>query len=205
MMVALLLYCYAPGTRSSRPIMRRCQVEVACRVIVGAGIPGFRTISDFRKAPPDRLEAPFAEVLTLCATAGLAKVGAIALDGTKAEADASRHKAVSYDRMQQGEGRLQQEIATRLAEARAADESEDLRHGPDRHGDELPGELTRRQSRLAKIRQAKAQLEGRAKLEATAEAARRQAEASPRPPSRRPMRCPPRRPRSISPTPSHGS
>ena len=155
MMVALLLYCYATGTRSSRRIMRRCHVDVACRVIVGEDIPDFRTISDFRKIHLARLEALFVEVLKLCALAGLAKVGTIALDGTKVKANASRHKAMSYDRMKAEEERLKEEIAKLLADAQAADEAEDIEHGPDRHGDELPDELARRQSRLAKIQEAK--------------------------------------------------
>jgi transposase len=111
MMVALLLYCYATGTRSSRRIMKRCHVDVACRVIVGEDIPDFRTISDFRKTHLARLEALFVEVLKLCALAGLAKVGTIALDGTKVKANASRHKAMSYDRMKEDEERLEGEIA----------------------------------------------------------------------------------------------
>src|SRR4051812_15012018 len=176
MMVALLLYCYATGTRSSRKIMRRCQVDVACRVIVGEDVPDFRTISDFRKTHLARLEAIFVEVLKLCALAGLVKVGTISLDGTKVKANASRHKAMSYDRMQEEERRLKEEIAAILAEAHAADATEDACHGPDRHGDELPEELARRQSRLEKIRQAKALLEERARAEAAAEAARREAE-----------------------------
>src|SRR3954462_2718015 len=108
MMVSLLLYCYATGTRSSRRIMRRCQVDVACRIIVGEDIPDFRTISDFRKTHLDRLEALFVEVLKLCALAGLTKVGTVSLDGTKVKANASRHKAMSYDRMQEEEKRLQE-------------------------------------------------------------------------------------------------
>jgi transposase len=181
MMVSLLLYCYATGTRSSRKIMRRCQVDVACRVIVGDDIPDFRTISDFRKTHLDRLEALFVEVLKLCALAGLAKVGTIALDGTKIKANASRHKAMSYDRMPQEEARLKQEIAAILAEAESADSTEDAAHGRDRRGDELPQELARRQSRLAKIQQAKALLEERARTEAAEEAARRQEEGKPPP------------------------
>jgi transposase len=181
MMVSLLLYCYATGTRSSRKIMRRCQVDVACRVIVGDDIPDFRTISDFRKTHLDRLEALFVEVLKLCALAGLAKVGTIALDGTKIKANASRHKAMSYDRMPQEEARLKQEIAAILAEAESADSTEDAAHGRDRRGDELPQELARRQSRLAKIQEAKALLEERARTEAAEEAARRQEEGKPPP------------------------
>ncbi len=176
MMVSLLLYCYATGTRSSRRIMRRCQVDVACRIIVGEDIPGFRTISDFRKTHLDRLETLFVDVLKLCSLAGLAKVGTIALDGTKIKANASRHKAMSYDRMPQEEARLKQEIATILAEAESADATEDAAHGRDRRGDELPRELVRRQSRLAKIQQAKALLEERARTEAAEKAARRQEE-----------------------------
>src|SRR4051794_2039514 len=141
MMVALLLYCYATGTRSSRKIMRRCQVDVACRVIVGEDVPDFRTISDFRKTHLARLEALFVEVLKLCALAGLVKVGTISLDGTKVKANASRHKAMSYDRMQEEQERLTEEIKAMLAEAQAADDTEDARNGPDRHGEELPEEL----------------------------------------------------------------
>jgi transposase len=176
MMVTLLLYGYATGTRSSRKIMRRCQVDVACRIIVGDDIPDFRTISDFRKTHRDRLETLFVEVLKLCALAGLAKVGTIALDGTKVKANASRHKAMSYDRMPQEEARLKEEIAKLLAEAESADEAEDAAHGPDRRGDELPEELARRQSRLAKIQEAKAMLEERARANAAEDAARRAAD-----------------------------
>src|SRR3954451_811348 len=176
MMVALLLYCYATGTRSSRRIIRRCHVDVACRVIVGEDVPDFRTVSDFRKTHLARLEALFVEVLKLCALAGLARVGTIALDGTKVKANASRHRAMSYDRMKTEEARLKQEIAKLLADAQAADDAEDLQHGPDRHGDELPDELARRQSRLAKIQGARKLLEERARTEAAEDAARRQAE-----------------------------
>jgi transposase len=176
MMVALLIYCYATGTRSSRKIMRRCQVDVACRVIVGEDTPDFRTISDFRKTHLARLESLFVEVLKLCALAGLARVGTIALDGTKVKANASRHKAMSYDRMKAEEARLKGEIARLLTDAEAADKAEDIEHGPDRRGDELPDELARRQSRLAVIQGARKLLEERARIEATEEAARRQAE-----------------------------
>src|SRR5262245_25302916 len=176
MMVALLLYCYATGTRSSRKIMRRCHVDVACRILVGDDIPDFRTLSDFRKTHLARLETLFVSVLTLCAVAGLAKVGTIALDGTKVKANASRHKAMSYDRMPKEEARLKAEIATILAEAESAEATEDATHGPDRRGDELPEELKRRQTRLAKIQEARALLEERTRAKAAEEAARREAE-----------------------------
>ena len=185
MMVALLLYCYATGTRSSRKIMRRCQTDVACRIIVGEDVPDFRTISDFRKIHLARLEGLFLEVLKLCALAGLSRVGTIALDGTKIKANASRHKAMSYDRMKEEEKRLQEEIAQLLAEAEAIDAAEDQTHGRDRRGDELPDEMKRRTDRLAKIKEAKALLEERAQAEAQQEAARRAAEGQ-EPPAKPP-------------------
>ena len=190
MMVTLLLYCYATGTRSSRKIMRRCQTDVACRVIVGEDVPDFRTISDFRKTHLARLEGLFLEVLKLCALAGLTRVGTIALDGTKIKANASRHKAMSYDRMQEEEKRLAEEIARLLAEAEATDAAEDRAHGRDRRGDELPDELKRRTDRLAKIREAKALLEERARAEAQEEAARRESEGK-QPPTKPPAEAVP--------------
>src|SRR5271169_6106605 len=135
MMVALLLYCYATGTRSSRKIMRRCRVDVACRIIVGEDIPDFRTISEFRKTHLDRLEALFIEILKLCALAGLVKVGTIALDGTKVKANALRHKALSSERMQDEEQRFKDEVAGLLTEAEATDASGDSTRGSDRSGD----------------------------------------------------------------------
>ena len=190
MMVALLLYCYATGTRSSRKIMRRCQTDVACRIIVGEDVPDFRTISDFRKIHLGRLEGLFLEVLKLCALAGLSRVGTIALDGTKIKANASRHKAMSYDRMKEEEKRLEEEIARLLAEAEATDAAEDEAFGRDRRGDELPEELKRRAGRLAKIKEAKALLEERARTEAQQEAARRQAEGQ-EPPAKPPAEAVP--------------
>jgi DDE family transposase/transposase-like protein DUF772 len=170
------MYCYATGTRSSRKIMSRCRTDIACRVIVGDDIPDSRTVSDSRKAHLARLEALFVEVLKLRAAAGLTGLGTVAPDGTKVKANASRHEAMSYDRMKEEEQRLKEEIAGMLAEAQSADGAEDAAHGPDRRGDELPDELARRQSRLVKIGQAKALLEGRARAGAAAEAARREAE-----------------------------
>ena len=144
-------------------------------------------------------------MLKLCALAGLTRVGTIALDGTKIKANASRHKAMSYDRMKEEEKRLKEEIAGLLAEAEATDAAEDEAHGRDRSGDELPDELKRRESRLAKILEAKALLEERARAEAAEETARRQAEGKGPPPNRQPKRSPSRRTRSTSPTPSRGS
>jgi transposase len=175
MMVCLLLYAYARGIFSSRKIMAACQEQIPFRVIVSEEVPDFRTISDFRKIHLAALEELFVQVLRLCAAAGLVKVGTIALDGTKIKANASRHKAMSYERMQEEEKRLRREIRGLLAQAEATDAEEDARHG-DRRGDELPEELARRKDRLKRIREAKAALEAEAKAKAEAEAAAKQQE-----------------------------
>jgi transposase len=179
MLVTLLLYGYATGTFSSRRLMARCETDVAFRVIVGEDIPDFRTISDFRKRRLTALEGLFVDVLKLCAQAGLVKVGRIALDGSKVKANASRHKAMSYDYMLKEEQRLKTEIKSLLAQAAEADQAEDQTYGRDRRGDELPEELTRRQTRLQKIREAKAALEAEARDQARAAEAERQQEGKP--------------------------
>jgi transposase len=179
MLVTLLLYGYATGTFSSRRLMARCETDVAFRVIVGEDIPDFRTISDFRKRHLAALEGLFVDVLKLCAQAGLVKVGRIALDGSKVKANASRHKAMSYDYMLKEEQRLKEEIKSLLAQATEADQAEDKTYGRDRRGDELPEELTRREGRLQKIREAKAALEAEARDQARAAQAERQREGKP--------------------------
>jgi len=176
MMLTLLLYGYSVGVFSSRKIAARCQTDVAFRVIVGGNIPDFRTISEFRRRHLDSLRHLFVEVLRLCKEAGLLKVGRLALDGAKVKANASRHKAMSYDRMGKDEQRLEQEIADLLRKAQAADEAEDAEYGADCRGDELPAELSRRTQRLQKIREAKAALEEQARAKALADAATREAE-----------------------------
>jgi Transposase domain (DUF772)/Transposase DDE domain len=179
MLVTLLLYGYATGTFSSRRLMARCGTDVAFRVIVGQDIPDFRTISDFRKRHLAALEGLFVDVLKLCAKAGLVKVGRIALDGSKVKANASRHKAMSYDYMLKEEQRLKKEIQTLLTQAEEVDQAEDKTYGRGRRGDELPEELARRQSRLQKIREAKAALEAEAREQARALEAARQHEGKP--------------------------
>jgi transposase len=175
MMLVLLLYSYCVGVFSSRKIMGRCETDVAFRVIVGEDIPAFQRISEFRRRHLQQMQSLFLEVLALCREAGLLKVGRLALDGTKVKANASRHKAMSYDRMTVEEARLQQEIDALLQQAQAADDAEDAQHG-DRRGDELPDELADRETRLEKIRQAKAALEERARQKAADHAAKLQAQ-----------------------------
>jgi len=173
MMVTLLLYSYCVGVYSSRRIQKRCERDAAYRVIVGDDIPDFRTISDFRKLHLPELQGMFVEVLKLCAAAGLVKVGLVSLDGAKVKANASRHKAMSYEYMQKEEQRLHKEIAELLAKAKSADETEDALHGSGKRGDELPAELARRETRLARIQEAKKVLETQALEAARAEEAHR--------------------------------
>ncbi|MGH7379118.1 MAG: transposase, partial [Candidatus Methylomirabilales bacterium] len=159
MMTTLLLYAYTVGTPSSRRIAQRCQEDVAFRVLTANQTPDFRTISDFRKRHLPALQALFVQVLRCCQRAGLVKLGTVALDGTKLRANASKHKAMSYGRMQPEVARLEAEVRALLAQAEATDAAEDARYGADRRGDELPAELARRETRLATIRAAMAALE----------------------------------------------
>lgn len=179
MMLVLLLYSYCIGVFSSRKIAARCETDVGFRVIVGETIPDFRTISEYRRRHLEQFQHLFVEVLRLCREAGLLKIGRLALDGTKIKANASRHKAMSYDRMTTEETRLQAEIDELLNQAQAADDADESEHGSDNRGDELPDELARRESRLQKIREAKAALEQQARDKAAAEAAAREAEGKP--------------------------
>lgn len=176
MMLVLLLYAYGVGVFSSRKIMRRCETDVAFRVIVGEDIPDFRRIAEFRKRHLKHMQLLFVEILSLCREAGLLKVGRLALDGTKIKANASRHKAMSYDRMTSEEERLQKEIDELLKQAQATDEADDAEHGIDLRGDELPEALERRETRLQKIREAKAALEEQARQKAADHAAKLESE-----------------------------
>jgi transposase len=197
MMVTLLLYSYCLGVYSSRRIQRRCERDAAYRVIVGDDVPNFRTISDFRKLHLVELQGLFVAVLKLCAEAGLVKVGLVSLDGTKVKANASRHKAMSYEYMQKEEERLRKEIAELLSKAQSADEAEDALHGVSVRGDELPDELARRETRLAKIEEARKALEEQALAAAKAEEERRRAEEE----SRRQAGESPRPRKPVDPTP----
>ncbi|HWB42968.1 MAG TPA: IS1182 family transposase [Gemmatimonadales bacterium] len=178
MMVAVLLYAYATGTYSSRKIACRLVEDVAMRFLAAGNQPDFRTLSDFRKRHGAALGALFTQVLRLCRRAGLVKLGHVAIDGTRVKANASKHKAMSYGRMTQQDAALQAEIAELLRRAEQADRDEDARYGTDRRGDELPAELARRESRLQKIREAKAALEAEAREQARA-AGQEPAQATP--------------------------
>ena len=169
MMIRLLLYGYATGVYSSRKIQRRTYEEVAFRYLSGDQHPDHATIAEFRKRHLDALSGLFTQALLLCAEAGLVKLGHVAIDGTKIKANASKHKAMSYKRMNETEARLKQEIDGLLAGAEKIDAEEDAQLGKDRQGDELPDELQRRESRLKKIQEAKAALEKAAREQAEQE------------------------------------
>jgi transposase len=177
LMVKLLIYGYADGVVSSRKLERASYRDVAVRMLCADQHPDYRSIARFRARHVEALAGLFVQALRLCRTARLVGLGTLALDGTKLRANASRHKAMSYERMVKKEAELDAEIAALrerverlLADAEATDAAEDERFGADRRGDELPAELVRREDRLARIREAKQELEAEA---AAAETARR--------------------------------
>jgi len=177
MMTALLLYAYCCGIYSSRRIAKACRERVDFMSIVALDPPDFRTIADFRKRHLQHLQELFAQVLQLCDKAGLVKLGHVAIDGSKIKANASKHKAMSYGRMEARAKELEAEVRKWLAAAEAADAEEDKLYGRDKLGDELPDWVADKQKRAEKIRAAKAELEAEAKAAAEAEAkARAEAE-----------------------------
>ncbi len=173
MMLKLLLYGYSIGVTSSREIERRCGLDVAFRWLAANAAPDYRSISRFRRRHLDALDELFVQVLALCAEAGLVKLGRVALDGTKLRASASKHKAMSYDRLGPKIALLEAEVAAILAEAEAADRAEDEAFGADRRGDEVPDELARRATRIEKMRAAKEAIEADARDKAAEKAAKK--------------------------------
>jgi transposase len=161
MMLKILIYAYATGTFSSRRIAQKIEEDVAYRVLAAGNFPQHRTICDFRREHLQRFIELFKQVVQIAKNSGLVKLGRVAIDGTKIKANASKHKAMSYDRMRQEEKRLENEIAELIKQAERTDRQEDQKYGSDQRGDELPQELQRRESRLKKIREAKKRLEER--------------------------------------------
>ena len=170
MMLKLLLYGYSTGVTSSREIERRCGVDVAFRWLAANQCPDYRSMARFRRQHLAAVEALHLQVLQLCAEAGLVKLGRVALDGTKLRASASRHKAMSYDHMGPKLTELRRQVRELLAEAEATDRAEDAEYGEDRRGDELPVELARRETRIAKLKEAKKAIEEDARRTAQAKA-----------------------------------
>ena len=170
LMVKLLVYGYAVAVTSSRKLERATYRDVAVRMLCADQHPDFRSIARFRERHLGALADLFVQTLRLCKRGGLVGLGVLAVDGTKLRANASRHKAMSYERMLDKEAQLEAEIAVLrarvdavLADVQATDAAEDAEFGADRRGDELPAELQRRESRLAVIREAKEALEAEAK------------------------------------------
>ena len=172
MMTALLLHGYASGIYSSRRIARAAIERADFMMIVAGDPPDFRTISEFRRRHLKQLAGLFVQVLKLAEKAGLVRLGHVALDGTKIKANASKHKAMSYGRMKKRQAELQAEVDRWLEAAEAADAEEDKLYGSKR-GDEMPDWVADKEKRLAKIREAKAELEAEAKAAAAAEEQRR--------------------------------
>jgi hypothetical protein len=168
LMTKLLVYGYCTGVFSSRRIQKRLQEDIPFKVLAAGNEPDFRTISDFRKIHIERLQNLFEQVLAMALECGAIKLGRVSLDGTKLKANASKHKAMSYVRMQEKQKQLKEEVKQLLEQATAADEQEDRQYGSKR-GDELPEELQRRENRLAKIKQAKKVVEQRARDKAAEE------------------------------------
>jgi transposase len=156
MMVKVLVYGYATGVFSSRKIAKKLHEDVAFRLLAAGNFPKHRTICDFRALHLQELAALFAQVVKLARECGLVKLGTIAVDGTKLKANASKHKAMSYGRMQASEAELKAQIDALLARAAQADKAE--ANEPDM---DLPAEIARREQRLAVIRAAQARLQQR--------------------------------------------
>lgn len=168
MMLKVLIYGYCTGTFSSRKIAKQLEDSVAFRVLAKNQMPGHRTICRFREKHVEKFEELFVQVVQMAVSAGLTKLGTLAVDGSKVKANASKHKAMSYDRMQSEEKRLRKEIGALTQLASDEDAAEDIEFGPDFRGDEIPAELARRETRLQKIREAKKRLEERKLAEAQA-------------------------------------
>ncbi len=181
MMLKVLIYCYSTGVTSSRKIERACHTDVAVRFLAANQTPDHRSFGRFRKRHLEAFNDLFVQVLTVARQAGMVSLGRVALDGSKVRANASRRKAMSYERMGPKATRLEEEIADLraqaariIADAQDTDAAEDNRHG-DRRGDELPDELARRETRAATIRRAMKDLEDEAADAAAANEAGKQA------------------------------
>ena len=174
LLIGLLVYGYATGVFSSRKLERGTYDSVAFRFVAANQNPDHDTIAAFRRRFLKEIEALFVKILLLAREMGLLKLGAVALDGTKLHANASKHSALSYEHAGKIEAQLKAEVAELLAKAEAADQAD----GPD--GMVIPEELARREERLKKIAEAKAKIEARAKERYERELAEHQAKLAAR-------------------------
>ena len=166
--VKLLLYAYCVGVPSSRRIEKSTYEVIPFRVLAANQYPDHDTIADFRKRHLITLSRILPQILRLCQKAGLVKLGHVALDGTRVKANASRHKAMSYEHMQKKTDELEAELARLLSEAEAANEAEDVQYGKGKRDDELPEQLRYRERRLKQTQEAKQALKEDARQEAQA-------------------------------------
>lgn len=174
LMVKLLVYGYCTGRMSSRKLEQATYDDVAFRVLSCNQHPDHDSIAEFRKRHLRALTGLFLQVLQLCQRAGLVKLGHVAVDSTKIKANAAKRQSLSYERMNKAERELSAEVTRLLNEAQRIDEHEDRLYGKGKRGDELPPELRQRETRLARIRELKAQLEREAKEAAEQESQRKQ-------------------------------
>ena len=181
MMVKVLVYSYATGVFSSRKIERRLQEDVAFRLLAAGNFPRHRTIRDFRAQHLDELSALFVQVVKVAQELGLVKLGTVAIDGTKVKANASRHKAMSYARMQQAEAELKAQIDELLERAKRTDANE-----ADEADLDLPAEIARRENRLQEITAARERLEQRQREADTARGRSEDDDRRPRGPDGKP-------------------
>jgi transposase len=180
MMVRLLLYGYAVGTRSSRAIEKATYEDVAFRYLSADQHPDHDSIAEFRKLHLETLSSLFAQALQLCQKAGLVKLGQVAIDGTKLAANASRRQSRNYKRLSEKEAALEAQVKRLMEEAARVDQQEDDLFGKGKRGDEMPADLATAQQQLAKIQAAKGELEREAKERAD-QAAREKAEQNGKP------------------------
>lgn len=165
LMCKLLLYGYATGVFSSRKIARACETDIAFRVLAAGDAPSHRTLARFRKEHLAAFEDLFIQVVGIAQDAGLVGLGTLAVDGSKVRANASKHKAMSYERMKKEDKRLKKEIEALVRRAEDIDAAEDAEFGEDFRGDEMPEELKRRKDRRRVIQAAVKRLEKRKKQE----------------------------------------
>lgn len=189
MMTALLLYACCRGIYSSRRIEIACEERLDFRALVGSQRPDHSTTAQFRQDHREALSELFVQVLQLCRDAGMARLGHVSLDGSKVQANASKHAAMSYKRMKEAEPELAKKVDEWMAKSAETDAGEDAEHGKDKRGDEMPEHVKNAARKLAKVRAAKGRLEAEAEQKAqviAAERAAKEAETGERPRGREP-------------------
>ena len=161
MMVKILIYGYATGGFSSRGMAKKLEEDLAYRMLAAGNFPKHRTICEFRRRHLEDFRKLFVEVIGLARELGLVSFGKLSIDGTKVRANASKRKAMSYERMPEAKRRLEEEIRELLRRAGETDAEEDARYGEANRGDEVPKDLRRRKTRLAAIQAAQERLEAK--------------------------------------------